>query len=166
MTEKHKFEAKFTPSEENAFHPDEFATFDYHTRMEIMIVEANKKLDHLMKILEGPRANEITELMLSALNWWDEVKDMDQMVGDGDWDNVFDETPGWVVKAKGFIEGNKKKEECLDFAYLPKCMKLKLIGDKGPEFIKALTDFSNIPYSDDELELEAVFREKFPNGLT
>jgi hypothetical protein len=55
MTEKHHFETKFTPSEENAFHPDEFATFDYHTQMEIMVVEANKKLDHLMEILAEPQ---------------------------------------------------------------------------------------------------------------
>lgn len=45
------------------------------------------------------------EALREALKWWDEEASyLTESVGDGDWDNVFDDDPAWVRKARQVLK--------------------------------------------------------------
>lgn len=43
------------------------------------------------------------ELAESVLAWWSEHQCDTTAIGDGEWDNVFDETPDFVIKAAAYL---------------------------------------------------------------
>lgn len=46
-----------------------------------------------------------TDTLKAALKWWEEeASSLTQSVGDGDWDNVFNDDPMWVVEARRLLE--------------------------------------------------------------
>ena len=50
------------------------------------------------------------ELAKSVIDWWEDARYEEVSTGDGDWDNLFYETPDFVIKAKELLKdyGTKK----------------------------------------------------------
>jgi hypothetical protein len=52
------------------------------------------------------------ECLKAALKWWhEEASSLTQSVGDGDWDNVFDDDPMWVVEARKLLSEDEDKDD-------------------------------------------------------
>ena len=51
------------------------------------------------------------ECLKAALKWWyEEAQNLIESVDDGDWDNVFDGDPDWVVRARKLLSKDEDKD--------------------------------------------------------